>query len=218
MLLRASAVARAVSARLVGEDATFTAASFDSRTVASGDLFVAVRGDPDGHDFAADAIERGATAVLCERELTGIGATQIIVDDSVAALARIAMWCRDSLESTLEGRVVGITGSVGKTSTKDLLVAAISADLAPCAASERSFNNQLGVPVTIIGAPDSARALVLEMGMSGYGEIDSLCAIARPTIGVVTAVADAHSAFVDGIEGCWARGRVDTWPPTRRSR
>lgn len=206
MLLQASAVARIVGAEPNGGadewDATWIdGASFDSRTIAGGELFVAVAGRRDGHDFVADAVARGASAVLCHRPSPGVEVPQIVVDDTVTALAHLARWCRDALAPSLDGRVVGITGSVGKTSTKDLLVAAISRDLAPVAASRRSFNNDLGVPVTIIGAPDDARALVLEMGMRGFGEISRLCATARPHVGVVTAVGDAHSEYVGGLEG-----------------
>jgi UDP-N-acetylmuramoyl-tripeptide--D-alanyl-D-alanine ligase len=96
--------------------------------------------------------------------------------------------------------VVGITGSVGKTSTKDLVAAALRSELR-VAANERSFNNEQGLPVTILGASDDTEVLVLEMGMRGIGEIARLCAVARPDIGVVTAVAAAHTERVGGIEG-----------------
>jgi UDP-N-acetylmuramoyl-tripeptide--D-alanyl-D-alanine ligase len=96
--------------------------------------------------------------------------------------------------------VVGITGSVGKTSTKDLVAAALGATRR-VTANERSFNNEQGLPVTILGAPDGVEALVLEMGMRGFGQITELCTVGRPTIGVVTAVAAAHTEKVGGIEG-----------------
>ena len=96
--------------------------------------------------------------------------------------------------------VIGVTGSVGKTSTKDLIAAALGATRR-ITASVRSFNNEQGLPVTILGAPDDTEALVVEMGMRGFGEIRRLCAVASPTIGIVTAVADAHTERVGGIEG-----------------
>lgn len=214
MLLQTSAVARLLGVEPRGLDAVFSSVSFDSRTLRPGEMFVAVRGERDGHDFVADAIARGASVVLCERPLASAGAanwssvTQLVVDDAVEALARIASWCRQQLEPVVDGRVVGITGSVGKTSTKDLLVAAIEPALAPVAASHKSFNNDLGVPVTIIGAPEGTRAMVLEMGMRGFGEIARLCEVARPHVGIVTAVADAHSEYVGGIDGV-ARAKAE---------
>jgi UDP-N-acetylmuramoyl-tripeptide--D-alanyl-D-alanine ligase len=96
--------------------------------------------------------------------------------------------------------VVGITGSVGKTSTKDLVVGAVGVSLR-VAANERSFNNEQGLPVTILGAPDDAEVLVLEMGMRGIGEIRRLCDVGRPSIGVVTAVGRSHTGLVGGIDG-----------------
>ncbi len=95
---------------------------------------------------------------------------------------------------------MGITGSVGKTSTKDLACAALAAGVRT-AASERSFNNEQGLPVTILNAPDDTQALVLEMGMRGFGQIERLCAVGQPDIGVVTRVAEAHTELVGGIEG-----------------
>jgi UDP-N-acetylmuramoyl-tripeptide--D-alanyl-D-alanine ligase len=103
--------------------------------------------------------------------------------------------------------VVGVTGSVGKTSTKDLVRAALSADRR-VAANERSFNNEQGLPVTILGAPDDTAVLVLEMGMRGFGEIRRLCDVARPDIGVVTAVAPSHTERVGGIDGV-ARAKAE---------
>ena len=103
--------------------------------------------------------------------------------------------------------VVGITGSVGKTSTKDLVAAAVGASRR-VAANERSFNNDQGLPVTILGAPDDTEVLVLEMGMRGSGEIARLCDVGRPDVGVVTAVAAAHTARVGGIDGV-ARAKAE---------
>ena len=109
--------------------------------------------------------------------------------------------------------MVGITGSVGKTSTKDLVAAAVAADRR-VAANERSFNNEQGLPVTIIGAAEDTEVVVLEMGMRGLGEIARLCAVARPDIGVVTGVAAAHTERVGGLDGvARAKGElVDALP------
>jgi UDP-N-acetylmuramoyl-tripeptide--D-alanyl-D-alanine ligase len=129
-----------------------------------------------------------------------VGRTAIVVDDTLSALLVLGGWARARLESAVGGRVIGITGSVGKTSTKDFIAAALSSELI-VSASERSFNNDQGLPVTLLNAADNSQALVLEMGMRGFGEIARLCSIALPTIGVVTAVAAAHTERVGGIEG-----------------
>jgi UDP-N-acetylmuramoyl-tripeptide--D-alanyl-D-alanine ligase len=117
------------------------------------------------------------------------------VTDTARALMELGGWARGRLTA----RVVGITGSVGKTSTKDLMVGAVGAGLR-VAANERSFNNEQGLPVTILGAPDDAEVLVLEMGMRGFGEIRRLCDVGRPSIGVVTAVGRSHTGLVGGID------------------
>ena len=111
------------------------------------------------------------------------------------------------MRRSFAGTVIGITGSVGKTSTKDMAWAALAASRRT-AANERSFNNEQGLPTTILNAPDDAEVMVLEMGMRGFGEIEALCRIAVPQIGVVTRVAEAHSDRVDGIEGV-ARAKAE---------
>jgi UDP-N-acetylmuramoyl-tripeptide--D-alanyl-D-alanine ligase len=122
--------------------------------------------------------------------------TAIVVADTAAALADLGRRAR----ARLPDRVVGITGSSGKTSTKDLLGAVLAAD-GPAAVSERSENNELGVPLTLVNAPDDARAAVVEMGARGPGHIRWLCAIARPTVGVVTNVSMSHTEFLGSIDG-----------------
>ena len=174
MRLLASQVAEATGGTLVGPDVELDGASFDSRTTRPGQLFVPIVADRDGHEFIGAAAERGAPAALMD----------------------LAAWARRRLDIP----VVGITGSVGKTSTKDLVAAALGATRT-VTANERSFNNEQGLPVTILGAPDGAEALVVEMGMRGFGEIARLCAVAAPTVGVVTAVAASHTGRVGGIEG-----------------
>jgi UDP-N-acetylmuramoyl-tripeptide--D-alanyl-D-alanine ligase len=123
------------------------------------------------------------------------------VDDCDAALTALGRHCRDRLSGSLEGRVIGVTGSVGKTSTKDLVLAVLRSKYASAHAPEKSLNNDIGVPVTVINAPDSCDALVLEMGMRGLGEIARLCDVGQPQIGVITEVGDAHSERVGGIDG-----------------
>ena len=135
----------------------------------------------------------------------------IEVDDTAAALMALGGWAR----SRRPDAVVGVTGSVGKTSTKDLLAAALASTLRT-AASPRSFNNEQGLPVTILDSPDDTEVMVLEMGMRGLGQIARLCGVARPTVGVVTVVGAAHTALLGGIEGvAQAKGElVEALPPT----
>jgi len=130
-----------------------------------------------------------------------------VVNDTLQALLQLGSWGRTKLDAQVAGRVVGVTGSVGKTSTKDFIAAAVGNQLRVCA-SDKSFNNDQGLPITVLNASDDVQALVLEMGMRGFGEISRLCAIARPHIGVVTAVAEAHTERVGGIEGV-ARAKAE---------
>lgn len=165
----------------------------DSRLVAPRQLFAALRAERDGHDFAAGAVEAGAAAALVERPVEGVAS--IVVPDVRAALVTLAGHARDRLP----GRVVGITGSVGKTTTKDLLASVLSQRFVT-AASEKSFNNELGVPLTLCNAPDDVEAVVVEMGARGAGHIAFLCGMARPDIGVVTTVQAVHTELMGGVE------------------
>lgn len=195
MRLLASQVAEAVGGRLVGPDVEIAGASFDSRSLRAGELFVPLVAERDGHEFVDGALSSGAAAYLTSAPPRG--GTAIEVADTALALMQLATWARARLGDI---PVVGITGSVGKTSTKDLVAAALGATRR-VTANERSFNNEQGLPVTVLGAPDGVEALVLEMGMRGFGQITELCTIGRPTVGVVTAVAAAHTEKVGGIEG-----------------
>jgi UDP-N-acetylmuramoyl-tripeptide--D-alanyl-D-alanine ligase len=193
--LLASQVADAVGGRVVGDDVEVDGASFDSRSLVPGQLFVPLVAERDGHDFVDAALAAGAAAYFTSEPPRA--GTAIVVDDTAAALMALARWARERLVGV---PVVGITGSVGKTSTKDLIAAGLGATRR-VTANVRSFNNEQGLPVTILGAPDGVEALVLEMGMRGFGQITRLCDVGRPTIGVVTAVAAAHTELVGGIEG-----------------
>jgi UDP-N-acetylmuramoyl-tripeptide--D-alanyl-D-alanine ligase len=204
MRIRASQAAAAIGGTLVGADAEWDGASFDTRSLRPGQLFVPLVADRDGHDFVDAAIAAGAAVTLWSRPADTVPAVPaVVVPDTAAALMDLAAWSRDRLAAL----VVGVTGSVGKTSTKDLVRAALSADRR-VAANERSFNNEQGLPVTILGAPDDTQVLVLEMGMRGLGEIRRLCDVARPDIGIVTAVAPSHTERVGGIEGV-ARAKAE---------
>ena len=189
----ASEVARAVGGRLVGSDAAVSGASIDSRTLVPGELFVPVVAERDGHDFIGDALAAGAAAYLTARPPRG--ATAVEVDDTTAALAELGHHAR----RRFDGPVVGITGSVGKTSVKDMAAAAIGADR-PTHASPMSFNNELGVPLTLVNCPERAEAVVVEMGARGRGHIAWLCSLGQPTVGVVTAVGAAHTELFGTVE------------------
>lgn len=161
-------------------------------------LFVPLVAERDGHDFIGAS---GAVAALSSRpveDLPGLPETMVVVavDDTARALSALGSAGRDRLEG---GTVVGITGSVGKTTTKDLLAAILAANR-PTHASHRSFNNEIGVPLTVLNAPDGTEALVLEMGARGIGHIASLCAVGRPTVGIVTVVGAAHTSEFGSVE------------------
>ncbi|MDP9395304.1 MAG: UDP-N-acetylmuramoyl-tripeptide--D-alanyl-D-alanine ligase, partial [Actinomycetota bacterium] len=182
-------IAEATSGRPVGvaEDVVVTGpVVVDSRQAAPGALFVAVAGEHvDGHDFAAAAVKAGAVAVLGAR---ATGVPTVVVPDPVPALGSLAAHVRRRLTATT---VVGVTGSSGKTTTKDLL-AQVLGTLGPTVYPEGSFNNEIGLPLTLCRAEESTRFLVLEMGARGVGHIAALCAVAAPTVGVVLNVGSAH--------------------------
>ncbi|TML20461.1 MAG: UDP-N-acetylmuramoyl-tripeptide--D-alanyl-D-alanine ligase [Actinobacteria bacterium] len=158
----------------------FSGVQVDSRRIVPGDLFVAVGV---GSEFVEDALSRGAAATL-------------VPDDAFGALARIGREVRD--RST--ARVVGITGSMGKTSTKDIL-AALCAPAARTIAAEASFNNEIGVPLTLCRLEPDTEVCILELAMRGFGQIAALCEIARPEIGVITNVGPVHLELVDSVDG-----------------
>jgi UDP-N-acetylmuramoyl-tripeptide--D-alanyl-D-alanine ligase len=158
----------------------------DSRQVEPGGLFVALPGERvDGHDYTAAARARGAAAVLAARET---GVPSVLVDDPLAAVGLVA---RNVLDRLPRLHVVGVTGSSGKTSTKDL-IAGLLARLGPTVAPQGSFNNELGLPLTALRCDDGTRFLVAEMGARGPGHIAYLCGITPPATGVVTNVGTAH--------------------------
>ena len=161
-------------------DGELTGLRIDSRLVGPGDLFVAVGR---GAAFLGEARARGAAATLVPR-------------DAFAALAAIARLVRDSSSA----RVVGITGSTGKTSTKDIL-AALCAPIVRTVASEASFNNEVGVPLTVCRLEPDTELLLVEMGMRGFGQIAELCSYVRPQVGVITAIGPAHLALVGDLAG-----------------
>lgn len=173
----------------------FDGGGIDSRNLRPGSLFVALVSERDGHDFVGAASAAGAAAALVER-LVDVAIPQIVVSDTQVALVALGRGARSRLEGA---DVIGVTGSVGKTTTKDLL-ASILALAGPSAASERSLNNELGVPLTLLGAPSDATRVVVEMGARGAGHIAHLCSVASPTVGVVTAVVEAHTEVFGSVD------------------
>jgi UDP-N-acetylmuramoyl-tripeptide--D-alanyl-D-alanine ligase len=168
----------------------------DSRRVEPGGLFAALPGERvDGHDFAPAAVASGAAAVLASRPVPGIPA--IVVPDVTAALAALAA---AALRRLPAATVAGITGSSGKTSTKDL-TAQLAERLGPTVAPEGSFNNEIGLPLTVLRADSSTRFLVLEMSARGPGHIAALCEIAPPKIGAVLNVGRAHAGEFGSLDG-----------------
>ncbi|WP_213454000.1 UDP-N-acetylmuramoyl-tripeptide--D-alanyl-D-alanine ligase [Rhizomonospora bruguierae] len=169
---------------------------YDSRKVAPGGLFVAFPGEKvDGHDFAAPAVAAGAVAVMGTRAVEGV--PTVLVGDALAAMGRLARAVLDRLPGLT---VVGITGSSGKTTTKDL-IAQLAARLGPTVAPAGSFNNELGLPHTVLQADRETRFLVLEMGARGPAHIRYLCEIAPPRIGVEVNVGVAHIGEFGSVDG-----------------
>ena len=158
----------------------------DSRLAGPQQLFVAIPGERvDGHDFVPQALANGALAALVSRPVAG---PSILVEDTIAAMGRLAARIRTDLANC---RVIAITGSSGKTSTKDLM-AAVLGTAGPTVAPEGSFNTEVGVPMTVFRASEDTAYLVLEMGMRGRGHILTLCQIARPEIGIILNAGTAH--------------------------
>jgi len=169
--------------------------SIDTRTLAPGDLFVALKDQRDGHDFVADALAKGAAAALVSRLPEGVAgdAPLLIVPDVLEALGAMGRAGR----ARSAARVVGVTGSVGKTSTKEML-RAVLAGQGRVHAAEASFNNHWGVPLTLARMPREADFAVIEIGMNHPGEIAPLARLARPHVALITTIAPAHlEAFPD---------------------
>jgi len=159
---------------------------FDSRLATPGCFFLALKGEKaDGHEFAADAYRNGAMFSLTSQRIDG---PCIVVKDVLEALSILAAFVRKRLDKLV---VIGITGSQGKTSTKDLLTHMLGA-VGPTVAPAGSFNNDLGLPITLLQCDDRTRFCILEMGARHMGDIARLCEIAKPNIGVVLTVGTAH--------------------------
>lgn len=167
----------------------------DSREAKEGGVFFALKGETrDGHDYIAHAASKGAVAAVVERELD-VEINQIVVEDTLKALVGVGAWVRDVVDPI----TVGITGSVGKTTTKDFL-ASITSRLRPTVAARRSFNTEVTVPLTLLRLTERTEILITELGTRGPGQIAELCAYVRPQVGVVTNVDVSHMEMFHSIE------------------
>jgi UDP-N-acetylmuramoyl-tripeptide--D-alanyl-D-alanine ligase len=199
MKLEIQQIARMTGGRIFppAAQATVTGISTDSRTICPGDLFVPLRGPNfDGHDFLAEAMRRGAAACLSQDVIAGFPVPVVGVTDTLIALGDLAAGWRRGFS----GPVVAVTGSSGKTTTKDML-RAILAQNGPGIATEGNFNNLIGLPLTLCRLTAEDQWAVVEMGMSSRGEIARLAEIAGPTIGVITNIGPAHLEELLTIEG-----------------
>ena len=169
----------------------------DSRAVQPGDLFAAFKGEKaDGHDYIAAAIEKGAACCLAERLPEGVSGPVLRVRNAQTALEQIA----EAYRETLSIPVVGITGSVGKTSAKEMIATVLSKRFRVLK-TEGNLNNQLGVPMTLSRITKEHEAAVVEMGISGFGEMRVLSRIAKPTLGVFTVIGHAHLEYLHDLNG-----------------
>jgi UDP-N-acetylmuramoyl-tripeptide--D-alanyl-D-alanine ligase len=174
-------------------------ASVDTRTLCPNDVYIAFEGArADGHAFSDKAVECGASAILATKPVSLSKDTipVILVKDSLAAVQALASHERQ----TFAGPVIGVTGSNGKTTTKEMLGAVFHA-LGPCLYTKANQNNELGLPLTILQRNGDHCSMVLEMGMRGYGQIQSLCKIAQPTAGIITNIGQSHLELLGSQEG-----------------
>ena len=186
-------------ARMLGQaieaEGIVTGWSIDSRTIAPGDLFFALRGpNHDGHEHIDEVLCKGAIAVVADRDIEADGIV-LYVEDSLAALQRVAKKVRE----LWAGSVIGVTGSAGKTTTKDVIAEMLATEM-KTAKTVGNLNNHVGVPLSLLRLDENARIAVIEMGMNHAGEIRDLAAIAKPEVGVVTNVGTAHMEAFESIE------------------
>ncbi|MGH3089606.1 MAG: UDP-N-acetylmuramoyl-tripeptide--D-alanyl-D-alanine ligase [Rubrobacteraceae bacterium] len=190
--------AEVIGAQLVSGDgnALASGASVDSRTLREGDLFFALKGRVDGAEFARAAIENGAVATVADRPLE---VPTLVVEDVLEAIQDLARWNlrRDDIEPPV---IVGITGTVGKTTTKDALAGILRSTGKKVSATAGNFNNEIGLPLTVLSADPKTEVLVLEMGATHPGDIKALCDIAPPQVGVLTAISPVHLDSFGSLE------------------
>lgn len=185
---------------------TASGVSIDSRTLAEGDLFVALQDARDGHDFVAAAFEAGASAALVERRPEGVGEDSplLVTLNVLKALEKLGAAAR----ARTDAKIVGVTGSVGKTGVKEMLRACLSPSGATHA-PEKSYNNHWGVPLTLARMPSATRYAAIEMGMNHRGEIAPLSRLTRPDAAIITTIAPVHmAAFGSEIDIAYAKSEI----------
>ncbi len=185
--LRLTEISAVLSGNISGDDLLISSICTDTRNIQKGDLYVALKGENfDGNKFVATAFENGAAAVICEKRTPGKG-PQIVVDNTLTALGKLAAYCR----SKSTAKIVAITGSNGKTTVKEM-VAAILREKGKTVSTQGNFNNEIGLPLSILQLEGDEQFAVLEMGASKIGDIDYLTTIASPDIAIITNVSAAH--------------------------
>lgn len=194
MKMQLAEIAKALGTECQGEETTeITSVAFDSREIKAGGLFVPIKGVRDGHDFVKSAIQNGAQATLWQKghpdKPDGIAVLE--VDDPLAAMQQLAAYYLRKVNPA----VVGITGSNGKTTTKDMVSAVLSKRF-NVYKTQANFNNEIGVPYTILGMKPSTEILVLEMGMDRPGQLHHLSELAHPDVAVITMIGEAHIEFL----------------------
>lgn len=191
--IRINQLAEVIGGRILSGEgkSPFNGVSIDSRTIQPGQLFFAIAGENfDGHNYVGQAIEKGACCVVVERETVPPGsctAAIMQVENTIAALGQFAKWYRQQLRA----KVIAITGSVGKTTTRQILHQILSG-FYKCRQAQNSFNNHIGVPLTILSAQADDEILLLELGSNHLGEIEILTGIANPDVAIITTVAPSH--------------------------
>lgn len=194
--MKGEEIAEVVGGELIGSPSSVGSFNFDSRQVKEGDFFVPLKGKRDGHDFIEDAFKKGAVGTFTERELSPpAGKFAVKVDSTLEAFKKVALYKR----SLFSGTVVAITGSVGKSTTKELLFHLFSPFL-PSYRNRKSFNNEIGVAYTLSNLPLSASLLIQELGTNSPGEIAYLRDMVKPDIAVITAVEVAHTEGFGSVD------------------
>lgn len=210
-MMNLSQAAQVLGGRLVGDDCLFTAVSSDSRQISAGDLFVALRGENfDGAKFVAGAVQDGAVAALVNADsyCAAVSCPQILVEDTKLALGQLAAYWRRQFQLPL----VGITGSNGKTSVKEMLSSILreqTADAEAVLATKGNLNNDIGLPLTLLKLRSHHQYAVIEMGMNHPGEIDYLTRIAGPSVALINNAGSAHLAGLGTVESvARAKGEI----------
>ena len=209
-MMKLSEAARALPGRMIGPDVEFSGVATDSRAVGAGDLFVALVGERfDGHDYAAEALRRGAAAALVSRALEDAAPySQLVVDDTRAGLGRLAAHWREKFAIPL----VALTGSNGKTTVKEMIAAILAVHAGGrerVLATQGNLNNDIGMPLTLLKLRRDHRYAVIEMGMNHEREIDYLTRIASPGVALVNNAQRAHVGILGSLEAiARAKGEI----------